>query len=58
MTTKGDEFSLIDMYRNRYLVEKALADELALALRTAVKYGRPPEQAAEVLAHYEAAKGR
>lgn len=36
--------------------ERALADDLALALHVSVKYGRPPEQAAEVLARYREAR--
>ena len=38
------------------IAERALADELALALHISVKFGRPPEQAAEVLTRYREAR--
>ncbi len=39
------------------VAEKALADDLALALGLWIKYGRPPVQAAEAMARYKAARG-
>jgi hypothetical protein len=42
----------LDWYAEEWHEEQALADDLALALQLSVKFGRPPEQAEEVLARY------
>ena len=40
-----------------YEAEKALADDLALALGLWIKYGRPPVQATEAMDRYREARG-
>jgi hypothetical protein len=48
---------LLEQEREQTSIERALADELALALGIWIKYGRPPVQAAEAMARYKAARG-
>lgn len=54
---RDDAIAQIQVLTEALDAERALADDLALVVHVSVKYGRPPEQAAEVLARYREARG-